>query len=113
MIFPNYPDMALGSWAEVPMTVISNGKSVFVHEMSEMPIMHRCPDGVWRIGPRFPRNVRQLHAMTIALAAKDSILEKAATEIRGGKYPTDAAVINAITPSLEQSGAAEGPPGFH
>jgi hypothetical protein len=97
----------------IPKTVISDGKSVFVHEMPTLPMMHRCPDGVWRIGPRFPKNARKLYAATIALAAKDAILEKAATDIRAGKFSTDAAVIQAIAPKLEQVGAPSGPPGFH
>ena len=109
---PGYPDMAMSSWAMIPKTVMSNGKSVFVHEMGGAPIMHHCPDGVWRIGPRFPTNARRLHAEAIALAAKDSILEKAATDIRAGKYATDVAVIQAIKPKLNEVGASSGPAGF-
>ena len=108
----NYPDLAMGSGADILKTVTSNGQQVLVHESGWVPLMHRCPDGVWRTGPRFPQNGRQVRFKAAALPKRDAILDKAIIDLRAGKFPTAAEAINGIMPGLEQLGATPGLAGF-
>ena len=112
-IEPGYPDLAMSSWETIPTTdTAANGQQVPVQEMRGVPIMHHCADGHWRIGPRFPQNARQLRERAKELAAKDAILEQAAADLRAGKYPSDAAVVGAVMPGLQQLGSLWGRGGY-
>jgi hypothetical protein len=104
-IEPGYPDLAMSSWEAIPTGPSSN-------EMTGVPIMHRCADGKWRIGPRFPQNARQLKLRAKELAAKDAILEHAATDLRTGKYASDGAVVQAVMPQLQKLGSHWGLGGY-
>jgi hypothetical protein len=62
-------------------------------------MVHRGPDGLWRLGPRFPKNARQIRALAPALAAKTARMERTADEIKAGKYGTPGEVINPVAPN--------------
>jgi hypothetical protein len=112
-IEPGYPSLAMSSWESIPTTdTAANGEQVPVHEMTGVPIMHHCPDGKWRIGPRFPQNARQLAERAKELAAKDAILDQAAEDLRAGKYTTDASLMQAVMPQLQKLGSLWGLGGY-
>jgi hypothetical protein len=97
----DYPDLALSSGTAIQTkTIIANNTPTINNVMGWIPVMHHCNDGLWRIGPRFPQNSRQIHATIAALAAKDAILEKMTDDVAAGKYATAEDVMQAIPPSI-------------
>ncbi len=70
------------------------------------PIMHRGPDGIWRLGPWYPQSAQQLKKQTLMLAAKDTVLVQATAELDADKVRTIDDLSNEIFPKLKQIGAS-------
>jgi hypothetical protein len=86
----DYPDLAL-------LNSLSGSNGNYAYRSGLM--VHRGPDGLWRLGPRFPKNARQIRALAPALAAKTARMERTADEIKAGKYGTPGEVINPVAPN--------------
>lgn len=102
VISTEYPDLAMDSGAAIETTTVVNGQTTTNSVMGWIPLMHRCNDGKWRIGNRFPDNSRRLRASAAAAVLKAALLEKTAAAISAGKYATPEDVVSAIAPSLPQ-----------
>lgn len=90
LITNEYPDLAF-----LDSVSGSNGN----YEVRSHVILHRCSDGIWRVGPRFPRNARRIQALTASLIAKTAAMEKAIVDFKTGKYLSSTEAIQALAPN--------------
>jgi hypothetical protein len=51
------------------------------------------------VGPRFPKNARQIHAFTASLTAKTAAMERAIEDFKAGKYASQTEAIQALLPN--------------
>jgi hypothetical protein len=90
LIEPQYPGLAF-------LNSLTGANNNFAYRSGL--IVHRCPDGFWRVGPRFPKNPRQLKTLRAALDVQSAKLEQAIIDINAGKYAGPQDLINAMGPS--------------
>jgi hypothetical protein len=97
--------VAVGSGVTIEKTVWVNNIATVTNESLIALTMHRGVDGLWRIGPRFPQNPRQVQAMKAKLLSKDEVLRKAISELSAGNIKTvDEAMeaVRALVPTNQQ-----------
>jgi hypothetical protein len=90
LITDEYPDLAF-------LDSVSGSNGNFAVRSHVM--VHRCSDGIWRVGPRFPKNARQIHTLTASLTAKTAAMERAIEDFKAGKYASPEEAIQALSPN--------------
>jgi hypothetical protein len=78
-----------------------NGGKTWTMTHEWTPIMHRCQDGHWRLGPWYPQNPRQLSSLSKTLATKDDVFASLISEMDAGKINSIEDLLNALDTRLK------------